>query len=91
MILCHKCSGLLSHGKTEDINGLLHCMCISSYVRGFEPILSRPQAIEQQITQTASYIQLYRQQGRAQSWIDTATQTKTNLENLLSLPIDYSI
>jgi DNA-directed RNA polymerase subunit M/transcription elongation factor TFIIS len=47
MILCHKCSGVLAGNKTE-IAGLSGCGCISGWIRGFEPSVSREEAIAAQ-------------------------------------------
>ncbi len=70
MILCHKCSGLLTARETEDTSGLKQCCCISGWVRGFEPILDRAQAIEQQAKAAEQRRAHYIRQGRSQAEID---------------------
>ena len=64
MILCHKCSGVLSHGDNEDVSSLYPCGCISSYVRGFEPIVNRDEAIVAQVKACKERISLYIEQER---------------------------
>jgi hypothetical protein len=70
MILCHKCSGLLANSESEDVAGLRDCRCISGYVRGFEPVLNRAQAIDVQIDRTIERIELYERQGRNEQYLD---------------------
>ena len=60
MILCHKCSGLLTDGPTP----LYKCGCISGYIRGHESALTVDQALTEQIKATKADLALYRGQGR---------------------------
>lgn len=60
IILCHKCGGTL----TADQKPLYGCGCISSYIRGFEPCLTLPEAIEEQRHESKKTLVLYRAQGR---------------------------
>lgn len=64
MILCHKCSGLLGHGDSEDASNLFGCSCISGYIRDFQVPITRHAAIKEQVSRAASSIQLYIGQGR---------------------------
>jgi hypothetical protein len=82
MFLCHKCSGLLVHGKSEDISGLRGCSCMSGYFRGFEPDLTREQAIDAQIEGTVKRIELYEQQGRSKQYIDPEMEKLDQLVRL---------
>lgn len=65
MILCHKCSGLLSGEKDT---GLYGCQCISGYIRGFEPEVSLEQAAIEQVKREIEWFALYVSQGRPESW-----------------------
>ena len=78
MKLCHKCAGLLANDETENISGLLECECISGYVRGFEPELTRPEAIKAQIEQQEEWKLLYMRQNRSYSEI-TRIQARIDL------------
>ena len=40
IILCHKCSGVLTNSDDVDVTGLADCRCISGYVRGFDPVIN---------------------------------------------------
>lgn len=60
MILCHKCSGLLTSGPKP----LYSCECISGYVRGFEKPVNIDEALAEQIKTTKDNLALYRGQGR---------------------------
>lgn len=82
MYLCHKCGGILLHDKTEDVSGLLDCQCMSGYYRGFEPCLTRTQAIAKQIEHQDSWIALYAQQGRTDSEIAVKEVKKQRLLEL---------
>lgn len=82
MFLCHKCSGLLVHHKSDDVSGLLSCSCISGYYRGFEPSLTRAQAIDAQINCTTARLELYRRQGRSAQYIDLELAKLEQLEEL---------
>lgn len=64
MILCHKCAGILARRKDEDATDMMRCGCISGYVRGFEPNLSRKEAIQKQIEACKQRAALYAGQGR---------------------------
>lgn len=66
-ILCHKCGGVLSHTEdtpAEHREQLGGCVCISGWVRGFEPHLDFPAAVTAQIQAAESRIKLYADQGR---------------------------
>lgn len=63
MILCHKCSGLLTN-HYRDHKELYPCECISGYIRGFEPTVTLEQAKAEQIKATKANLELYRRQGR---------------------------
>lgn len=65
-ILCHKCSGVLSHtaDESDHINHLSCCVCISGWVRSFEPHLDFPTAVAKQIEAAEYRIKLYANQGR---------------------------
>jgi len=66
MILCHKCSGMLSFDRdSEVVTGLAGCRCISGWVRGFEPDLTRSEAVAAQIKRQQSDIDLYRSQRKS--------------------------
>ena len=82
MILCHKCSGVLAACQDEDESGLLGCCCISGYVRGFEPIVSRSEAIQIQIKQQHHNIALYKRQCREVSFINHCVEKIDKLEGL---------
>ena len=82
MILCHKCTGLLAYGESENIAGLRGCSCISGWVRGFEPYLNREQAIDAQINRTQERIAMYAQQGRSAQYLDPENK---KLKELLQL------
>jgi hypothetical protein len=60
VILCHKCSGLLTPGPKP----LYPCECISGYIRGFEKSLDEGQAKAEQIRAAEASLRLYRGQGR---------------------------
>lgn len=79
MLLCHKCSGVLSKSEHEDTSGLHGCECISGWVRGFEPNLTREEAIAEQIKACDQWIELFQHQGRSQDWIDEQEQRKQQL------------
>lgn len=64
VILCHKCSGLLHADTREEGSELVHCGCISGYVRGFEPHLTREEAINSQIDSVRKRIDVFVHQGR---------------------------
>ena len=81
MVLCHKCAGVLA-GDREETKGLMGCGCISGYVRGFEPWLTRPQAIQAQIKQCDSWVELFRGQGRPESMIEQVIEQRRKLESL---------
>jgi hypothetical protein len=82
MILCHKCAGLLWRDDSEDITGLLSCECMSGYVRGFEPKLTRTEAIKVQIAQQESWIDLYISQGREPRHIEGRQEAIDKLKEL---------
>lgn len=69
MILCHKCSGVLA-GEAQEIKGLNGCGCISSYYHGFEPAVTRKEAITIQIAAIQQRRRLYLDQKRDQSFFD---------------------
>ncbi len=79
MILCHKCGGLL----TEASTGLYGCGCISGYIRGFEPHLTRAQAIAEQVKETKERISMFIRQGRSESEIGFYRKRLAALENLV--------
>lgn len=81
MILCHKCKGVLAVGEEND-KGLLGCSCISGYVRGFEPYLTREQAIAEQIQAQRQWIDLYTRQGRTETEIQRVREKLAALEVL---------
>lgn len=83
MILCHKDAGLLAARADEDTTGLLGCECISGWVRGFEPDLTRAEAIRKQIAHAEESIRLYMQQGREAHWITDAQSRRDKLTLLL--------
>jgi hypothetical protein len=83
MILCHKDAGLLAARKDENVEGLLSCGCMSGWVRGFEPDLTREQAVAVQIKMQDSWIALYTTQKRADAEIEKVRQRKIKLEALL--------
>lgn len=68
VILCHKDSGVLVAGE-ESMSGLFYCGCISGWVRGFEPIVTREEAIEIQRKELESRLAHYRWQGRSETEI----------------------
>jgi hypothetical protein len=82
MILCHKCSGILASADNENTTGLLGCGCISGYVRGFEPYVTRQTALAAQINQQQQRILLYQRQSREQCWIDLCQETINRLNSL---------
>ena len=83
MILCHKCSGVLSYStRTEDVTGLYTCRCISGWVRGFEPILTRNAAIAAQVRMCKLNIALYARQGREPEWIE---EEQKHIDRLMKL------
>jgi len=83
IILCHKCAGVLAYAEKEEVESLLECQCISGWVRGFEPMLTREQAIERQIAQQDQWIALYRQQGRASGEVARVEEKKEKLQKLV--------
>ena len=82
IILCHKCSGVLA-GNDEAQRGLYGCGCISGYVRGFEPLLSREEAIEKQIQAQLGWIELFKSQKREPVWIYRCQATIDKLRSML--------
>ena len=68
MILCHKCSGILA-SRGEDGTGLYGCGCMSGWVRGFEPDLSRRDAIAAQENATRQRVALFAEQRRTDAEI----------------------
>lgn len=68
MILCHKDSGVLVRNG-EPMAGLYYCQCISGWVRGFEPIVTREEALKIQAEAVKARIALYRAQGRSEAEI----------------------
>jgi hypothetical protein len=82
MVLCHNCSGLLAYSNQDDTAGLRGCSCISGYVRGFEPDLTREQAIDAQIEEAAARIESYKRQGRSSQHIDPEMKTLEELKAL---------
>ena len=81
MILCHKCSGVLA-SRGENTDGLFGCGCISGYVRGFEPNLSRQEAVVSQIKATNQRISLFVSQGRGDDYIAPLRSRIAKLESL---------
>lgn len=82
MILCHKCGGILAATKNEDCKGLHGCSCISGYVRGYEPELTREQAIESQIKYAEENVLLYMRQNRPLTEINQALRERERLRAL---------
>lgn len=64
LILCHKCSGVLAHTEDDKDHGLNGCQCMSGYVRGFEPSVSRELAATVQAKRELEWMALYVSQGR---------------------------
>jgi hypothetical protein len=83
MILCHKCSGLLASGDSENTIGMFHCRCISGYVRGFEPNLARLDAIQCQLDGMQRRLTLYRSQGREAWYITPVVEIIARLTAIL--------
>ena len=81
MILCHKCGGLLA-SRDGNTDGLYGCGCISGWVRGFEPNLSREEAIASQVNSTKQRISLFVSQGRGDDYIAPLRERISNLELL---------
>lgn len=79
MILCHKCSGVLT-ADDDEARGLRGCGCISGWVRGFEPVLTRAEAIAAQLAQCERNIALYTRQGRADAWLKLERDAATRLQ-----------
>ena len=69
IILCHKCAGVLVCEPGQD-KDLLGCQCISGWVRGFESVLDRAEAIAAQIKANEQRLATYIRQGRSASWLD---------------------
>lgn len=90
MILCHKDAGLLAARDDENTAGLLGCGCISGWVRGFEPDLTRAQALEVQIKRQQERIDLYIAQGRSDWEIDNVRKRKADLETLAAKEVASS-
>ena len=84
MILCHKCSGLLAYDEKDDTTVLLHCGCISGYVRGFEPVMDRKAALQAQIAAQTATIALYQRQQRSMAMIEPKVRLRAGLESLLA-------
>lgn len=84
MIICHKCSGLLAYDKKDDTTGLLHCRCISGYVRGFEPVRDRKAVLQAQIDARTAVIRLWERQQRPMAWVETELRLRAGLESLLA-------
>ena len=83
MILCHKCSGVLNPSLDGDGNGLYGCGCISGWIRGFEPILTREQAIAAQVNACDERIALYIRQGREAWNVEQETSRRDKLAKLV--------
>lgn len=84
MILCHKCSGLLAYDKKADTTGLLHCGCISSYVRGLVSVMDRKAVLQAQIDAQTAVIALYQRQQRSMAMIEPEVRLRAGLESLLA-------
>ena len=82
MRLCHKCSGVLASGDGEDMSGLSECGCISGWLRGIEPDLTREEAIAAQIRTERRNLALWIEQGRGQDWIKRSEDEIKRLEAL---------
>lgn len=82
MILCHKCSGILANSG-KDSSGLFGCACISGYVRGFEKVLNREQAINAQIRASRWRIDLIAKQGGTEEAKAPYIKRLANLQALL--------
>jgi len=82
MILCHKCAGVLTHAPDENMTALHGCRCISGWVRGFEPTLTRREAIAMQAHQALERALLFDWQGRNQAEVARELDVAIALERL---------
>lgn len=92
IILCHKCSGLLTQTDDQVGKQLNGCQCISGYVRGWETPLTTEQAIQEQVKQEIQWLSLYTSQSRNPcSWNDIGNYRKTTerLANVIRLAKEY--
>ncbi len=82
VILCHKCSGLLT--TTEDPIGkqLNVCQCLSGYVRGFETPQTIPQAIQVQYAAELRWLNLKETQGQGLCNWNNIGNIEHNVERL---------
>lgn len=82
LILCHKDGGVLHHDEPSEVVGLYYCGCISGYVRGFEPSLTRLDAIKAQVAETKEWIKTFTSQGRDDSYLRPLRERLAKLESL---------
>jgi hypothetical protein len=91
MRLCHKCSGVLASGDGEDMSGLSECGCISGWLRGIEPDLTREEAIAAQIRTERRNLALWIEQGRrighASTTADWVKRSEDEIKRLEALAV----
>jgi len=85
IMLCHKCDGILDGDAHNTLYG---CECISGWVRDWQEPISLKQAIQQQIAGTEQRLQMYRDQKRADDWIQSAIDRLVRLKFLPHPAVD---